>query len=180
MGPTTLLRLLSSNDKDICQTAAKALANLAGEESKQEEIVRAGGLAQLLQLLQEGDGDETVHRMAAGAVANLAVSPEYQALLVEQGLLAPLIALAHRAEDPQTLRMVAAALANLCSNPALKRDFADKGGVKNLIFLAQSQHPDVLSQARTIEKSPSFVGPRALGQRRRGAQPSFFCDSSPL
>ncbi|GAQ83493.1 hypothetical protein KFL_001500230 [Klebsormidium nitens] len=121
LGVNNLLNLLRSEDTDICRTATKALANLAAQESFQEEIVQVGGLKGLFDLF-ERSVDEITHRLAAGAVANLAVNESNQIKIVEEGGLPTLCELGRSSADPQTQKMVAGAIANLCGNGEAAHD----------------------------------------------------------
>ncbi|GAQ78172.1 armadillo repeat-containing kinesin-like protein [Klebsormidium nitens] len=145
VGVGNLLVLLKSDDVDICRTSTKALANLAAQESHQQEIVRLGGLRALFDLITRTT-DETTHRLAAGAIANLAMSEPNQLRIVEEGGLPVLVNLGQTAVDPQTQRMVAGAIANLCGNLALKEQLVQSGGMRTFVSMAASKHPDVLAQ----------------------------------
>ncbi|XP_051119097.1 kinesin-like protein KIN-UB [Andrographis paniculata] len=145
VGLHRILSLLDSEDADVRIHAVKVVANLAAEESNQEKIVEAGGLASLLMLLRSSN-DETIHRVAAGAIANLAMSETNQELIMSQGGISLLSLTAAKADDPQTLRMVAGALANLCGNEKLQAKLRAEGGIRALLGMVRCRHPDVLAQ----------------------------------
>ncbi|EPS62938.1 hypothetical protein M569_11850, partial [Genlisea aurea] len=145
VGLRKILKLLDSEDADVRIHAVKIVANLAAEESNQEKIVEAGGIACLLSLLRTSD-DETVDRVAAGALANLAMTETNQELIVSEGGISLLSLTAGKAKDPQTLRMVAGAIANLCGNDKLLGSLRSEGGIKALLGMVSCKHTDVLAQ----------------------------------
>ncbi|PON57433.1 Kinesin-like protein [Parasponia andersonii] len=166
VGLQKILSLLEAEDADVRIHAVKVVANLAAEESNQEKIVQAGGLTSLLMLLKSSD-DETIHRVAAGAIANLAMNETNQELIMAQGGISLLSMTAANAEDAQTLRMIAGAIANLCGNVVidcyilgitltidkiahhsdkLQTKLRGEGGIKALLGMVRSGHPDVLAQ----------------------------------
>ncbi|XP_017230025.1 kinesin-like protein KIN-UA [Daucus carota subsp. sativus] len=145
VGLQKILSLLEAEDPDVRIHAVKVVANLAAEETNQEKIVEAGGLASLLMLLSNSD-DETIHRVSAGAIANLAMNETNQELIMAQGGIGLLSIAAANAEDPQTLRMIAGAIANLCGNDKLQMKLRDEGGIRALLGMVRCRHPDVLAQ----------------------------------
>ncbi|PON92880.1 Kinesin-like protein [Trema orientale] len=166
VGLQKILSLLEAEDADVRIHAVKVVANLAAEESNQEKIVQAGGLTSLLMLLKSSE-DETIHRVAAGAIANLAMNETNQELIMAQGGISLLSMTAANAEDAQTLRMIAGAIANLCGNVVidcyhlgitltidkiahhsdkLQTKLRGEGGIKALLGMVRSGHPDVLAQ----------------------------------
>ncbi|OMO80965.1 Armadillo [Corchorus olitorius] len=145
VGLQKILSLLEAEDADVRIHAVKVVANLAAEETNQQKIVEAGGLASLLVLLGNSE-DETIHRVAAGAIANLAMNETNQELIMSQGGISLLSMTAANAEDPQTLRMVAGAIANLCGNDKLQTKLRGEGGIKALLGMVNCGHPDVLAQ----------------------------------
>ncbi|KAL8101239.1 hypothetical protein AgCh_033204 [Apium graveolens] len=145
VGLQKILSLLEAEDPDVRIHAVKVVANLAAEETNQEKIVEAGGLASLLMLLSNSD-DETIHRVSAGAIANLAMNETNQELIMAQGGIGLLSIAAENAEDPQTLRMIAGAVANLCGNDKLQTKLRDEGGIRALLGMVRCRHPDVLAQ----------------------------------
>ncbi|KAK1384865.1 hypothetical protein POM88_022600 [Heracleum sosnowskyi] len=146
VGLQKILSLLEAEDPDVRIHAVKVVANLAAEETNQEKIVEAGGLASLLMLLSNSD-DETIHRVSAGAIANLAMNAETnQELIMAEGGIGLLSMAAANAEDPQTLRMIAGAIANLCGNDKLQTKLRDEGGIRALLGMVRCRHPDVLAQ----------------------------------
>lgn len=145
VGLQKILSLLEAEDPDVRIHAVKVVANLAAEETNQEKIVEAGGLASLLMLLSNSD-DETIHRVSAGAIANLAMNETNQELIMAQGGIGLLSIAAANAEDPQTLRMIAGAIANLCGNDKLQTKLRDEGGIRALLGMVRCRHPDVLAQ----------------------------------
>ncbi|KAJ9556481.1 hypothetical protein OSB04_011095 [Centaurea solstitialis] len=174
VGLQKILSLLESEDPNVRLHAVKVVANLAAEDTNQERIVEAGGLSSLLALLSSRSFDETICRIAAGAIANLAMNEANQELIMAQGGISLLAMTAADAEDPQTLRMVAGAIANLCGNGSanffftsviftgaianlsvsslayivhkLQARLRSEGGIKALLGMVRSRHPDVLSQ----------------------------------
>ncbi|GJX12540.1 kinesin-like protein KIN-UB [Tanacetum coccineum] len=146
VGLQKILSLLDSEDPNVRLHAVKVVANLAAEDTNQERIVEAGGLASLLALLESRSFEETICRIAAGAIANLAMNEANQELIMAQGGISLLAMTAADAEDPQTLRMVAGAIANLCGNDKLQSRLRSEGGIKALLGMVRSKHPDVLSQ----------------------------------
>lgn len=167
-GLQKVLSLLGSEDVDIRVHAVKVVANLAAEEANQEKIVEAGGLHEMLKLLNNTE-DETIRRVAAGAIANLAMNETNQELIMSEGGIALLSITADEAEDPQTLRMVAGAIANLCGNDKLQLKLRDEGGIKALLSMVKSRHPDVLAQvARGIANFAKCESRGAAQGSKRG------------
>ena len=152
VGVDTLLGLLCSEAEDLPtrRSVAKALANLCAKEESAEDVLRAKGVAALSGLLDDG-GDAAVRRLAAGALANLAMFPKGRAGMAGGGALPALCVAAYSSADAHVLRMVAGALANLAGGEGTgaveaRARLLEGGGLRALVALASSGHPDVLAQ----------------------------------
>ncbi|GFP86470.1 armadillo repeat-containing kinesin-like protein 3 [Phtheirospermum japonicum] len=150
VGLHKILSLLESEDADVRIHAVKVVANLAAEESNQERIVEAGGLASLLTLLKSSN-DETIHRVAAGAIANLAMNETNQELIMSQGdkLLAKLRAEGGirallgmvRCRHPDVLAQVARGIANFakCESRASTQVLIEDGALPWIVQNANNE-----------------------------------------
>ncbi|CAN6466518.1 unnamed protein product [Victoria cruziana] len=186
VGLQKILSLLESEDADVRIHAVKVIANLAAEESNQQKIVEAGGLASLLALLRSSE-DEIIRRVAAGAIANLAMNETNQELIMAQGGIGLLSLTSAEAEDPQTLRMVAGAIANLCGNDKLQTKLRSEGGIRALLGMVRCGHPDVLAQVARGIANFAKCESRAVSQGTKagrslliedGALPWIVCNAN--
>lgn len=144
VGLQKIIQLLTSEDVDVQIHAVKVIANLAAEDTNQENIVEEGGLDSLLTLLRTSE-NATILRVASGAIANLAMNELNQGLIMSKGGAQLLAETSSKTDDPQTLRMVAGALANLCGNEKLHMMLKD-GGIKALMGMVKSENSDVIAQ----------------------------------
>ncbi|KAK6465421.1 putative vacuolar inheritance protein [Scheffersomyces coipomensis] len=88
---TQLVNLMDSPSPRIQCQATLALRNLASDSGYQVEIVRAGGLPHLVQLLT--GNHQPLLLAAVACIRNLSIHPSNEALIIEAGFLKPLIAL---------------------------------------------------------------------------------------
>ncbi|GMH32370.1 hypothetical protein BSKO_00204 [Bryopsis sp. KO-2023] len=128
----SLIKLLSSENKNVAKDASQALANLAYNDEINERITREGGVSVLMGLLQV---DDPAAEEAARAIANLARNTSSKEVIVNHGGIDALIKLLPDT-NVNCKRNAALALANIASgNDENKVSIASAGGIKKLIPL---------------------------------------------
>lgn len=80
---------MDSKAPRVQQQAALALRNLASDEKYQLDIVKAGGLEPLLELLQEEY--QPLRLSAVACIRNISIHPKNESPIIEQGFLRPLV-----------------------------------------------------------------------------------------
>lgn len=86
-----LVSLMSSPSPRVQCQATLALRNLASDSGYQVEIVRAGGLPHLVQLLTSNH--QPLVLAAVACIRNISIHPSNEALIIEAGFLKPLVGL---------------------------------------------------------------------------------------
>ena len=111
----------------VHEMAVDALANLAAEPAARDEIVRAGGIPPLVQLL-ETEGRNT-KKYVATALARLSQNHEAtQTAIAKAGAIIHLVALLDGREGPEAQEAAAGAILALADSPTNRLTITESGG----------------------------------------------------
>ena len=135
----------------VHQNAADALANLAGDPAARDEIVVAGGIPPLVQLL-EVVGRNT-KQFAATALARLSKDHEAtQLAIAKAGAIASLVALLAGNEGGEAQEAAAGAILSLADHEGNRQTITDSGGIGYLVMLLGSTN----SKARESKRRKAW------------------------
>lgn len=110
----SLVRLMNSTSPKVQCQAALALRNLASDEKYQLEIVRASGLAPLLQLLQSSYLPLILSAVAC--IRNISIHPQNESPIIDAGFLKPLVELLGSTENEEIQCHAISTLRNLAAS----------------------------------------------------------------
>lgn len=139
-----IVSMLSGSDSGAARFAAAALQNLAIEPEHCPELIAAGCMQPLLQLLQQtSDDQDALLAAAAGALANLACEEvgTNSTIAAAPGCVSRLVQLLSHSSC--VVREAAASvLAKLAWEPELCKPIADAGALKPLVSLLSTDLSD--------------------------------------
>ncbi|GME96304.1 unnamed protein product [Ambrosiozyma monospora] len=134
----------SSSPRVQCQ-ATLALRNLASDALYQLEIVRAGGLANLVTLLKSQH--EPLVLAAVACIRNISIHPMNEGLIIEAGFLKPLVALVDYTDSVEIQCHAVSTLRNLAASSEKNRlALLDAGAVKKCRDLVLTSPESVQSE----------------------------------
>jgi vacuolar protein 8 len=127
----SLIALMDSTSLKVQCQAALALRNLASDSKYQLEIVRSGGLAPLLRLLQSSFLPLILSSVAC--VRNISIHPLNESPIIDAGFLRPLIDLLSYEENEEIQCHAISTLRNLAaSSERNKQAIVDAGAVERI------------------------------------------------
>ncbi|CAN3374921.1 hypothetical protein DIURU_003696 [Diutina rugosa] len=114
-----LVNLMDSPSPRVQCQATLALRNLASDSGYQVEIVRAGGLPHLVQLLT--CNHQPLVLAAVACIRNISIHPLNEALIIEAGFLKPLVSLLDFNESEEIQCHAVSTLRNLAASSEKNR-----------------------------------------------------------
>lgn len=132
---TKLVSLMNSNAPRVKCQATLALRNLASDTNYQLEIVRAGGLPDLAQLIQSDSLPLVLASVAC--IRNISIHPLNEGLIVDAGFLGPLVNLLDYVDSEEIQCHAVSTLRNLAASSEKNRaEFFQAGVVDKFKELA--------------------------------------------
>lgn len=124
-----LVSLMDSTSPRVQCQATLALRNLASDGNYQLEIVRAGGLPNLVQLLKSSH--QPLILAAVACIRNISIHPMNEALIIDAGFLEPLVSLLDDTDSIEIQCHAVSTLRNLAASSERNRmALLDAGAVK--------------------------------------------------
>lgn len=140
-----LVSLMDSESTRVQCQATLALRNLASDSSYQLEIVRAGGLPILVQLLQSQH--EPLVLAAVACIRNISIHPLNEALIIDAGFLKPLVDLVDYPNNTEIQCHAVSSLRNLAASSERNRmSLVQAGAVTKLKDMALASQQNVQSE----------------------------------
>ncbi|KAL2709784.1 Vacuolar protein 8 [Kluyveromyces marxianus] len=134
---TKLVSLMNSTSPRVKCQATLALRNLASDTNYQLEIVRAGGLPDLVQLIQSDSLPLVLASVAC--IRNISIHPLNEGLIVDAGFLPPLVKLLDYKESEEIQCHAVSTLRNLAASSEKNRaEFFQSGVIEKFKQLALS------------------------------------------
>ncbi|CAH03078.1 protein anchor VAC8 [Kluyveromyces lactis] len=132
---TKLVSLMNSTSPRVKCQATLALRNLASDTNYQLEIVRAGGLPDLVQLIQSDSLPLVLASVAC--IRNISIHPLNEGLIVDAGFLPPLVKLLDYQESEEIQCHAVSTLRNLAASSEKNRaEFFQSGVIEKFKQLA--------------------------------------------
>ncbi|GME73418.1 unnamed protein product [[Candida] boidinii] len=133
-----LVQLMDSQSPRVQCQATLALRNLASDNTYQLEIVRAGGLVNLVSLLKSDH--QPLVLAAVACIRNISIHPMNEALIIEAGFLEPLVSLVDYPDSTEIQCHAVSTLRNLAASSESNRLSLLKAGAvkkcKDLVLKA--------------------------------------------
>ncbi|ODV97089.1 hypothetical protein PACTADRAFT_24437, partial [Pachysolen tannophilus NRRL Y-2460] len=124
-----LVQLMDSSSPRVQCQATLALRNLASDSNYQLEIVRSGGLPNLVTLLQSTH--QPLVLAAVACIRNISIHPLNEALIIDAGFLKPLVSLLDYTESEEIQCHAVSTLRNLAASSERNRlALLEAGAVK--------------------------------------------------
>ncbi|ESX01819.1 hypothetical protein KL918_004791 [Ogataea parapolymorpha] len=124
-----LVQLMDSSSPRVQCQATLALRNLASDALYQLEIVRAGGLPNLVSLLKSQH--EPLVLAAVACIRNISIHPMNEALIIDAGFLKPLVNLVDYTDSVEIQCHAVSTLRNLAASSERNRmELLEAGAVK--------------------------------------------------
>ena len=152
-GVMPLIHLLRPSDEadphamdTVHENAVEALANLAAAPAARDEIVSAGGIPPIVQLLQSKT--QNAKRFAALALARLSRDHEAtQVVIAQAGAITFLVALLDGHEGSDAQEASASAILALSENKSNRLNITESGGIGFLVMLLGCNNPTAREHA---------------------------------
>ncbi|VEU19847.1 DEKNAAC100746 [Brettanomyces naardenensis] len=140
-----LVQLMDSPSPRVQCQATLALRNLASDALYQLEIVRAGGLPNLVTLLKSQH--EPLVLAAVACIRNISIHPMNEALIIEAGFLEPLVDLVDYTDNPEIQCHAVSSLRNLAASSERNRQaLVEAGAVKKCKDMVLTSQESVQSE----------------------------------
>ncbi|MBP6919002.1 MAG: HEAT repeat domain-containing protein [Legionellaceae bacterium] len=144
-GIPPLIALLVDSDKEVRLAAARALNDLAHNDTNKDAIRKAQGIPPLIALLTDG----VVRQRTAEALWHLALNATNQDAIRKAQGIPPLIALL-RCDCPHVKQKAAAVLCNLAANATNQDAIRKAQGIAPLIALLRDAYTEVRREAAAV------------------------------
>lgn len=140
-----LVQLMDSASPRVQCQATLALRNLASDALYQLEIVRSGGLSNLVALLKSQH--EPLVLAAVACIRNISIHPLNERPIVDAGFLGPLVDLVDYTDNPEIQCHAVSSLRNLAaSSDANRRALVDAGAVTKCMRIVLASPDSVQSE----------------------------------